>query len=191
MKTKLLILTLLLTSAPAQATVLLKMDLPQLVGAADLIFLGTAKKTESRWTEDKRRIVTDTTFQVEQKILGTKQTQTVVIRTLGGVVNGLGQWVAGAPVYKKGERVVLFSQKRLKHRYTVGMKQGVYRVHLDEQKKPMVQVNLSGLELAQRTPTKLKIIKQANHTPAQSMSQFITQIRETITSCAQSPQKCK
>jgi hypothetical protein len=113
------ILIVLLPGNPARATVILKLDLPQLVGRADVIFTGEAIKTVSRWTADGRHIVTDTTFLVKQTIRGTQTGKTVVVRRLGGSVDGLGMQVAGSPSFKKGDQVLLFTEKRRKNRYVV------------------------------------------------------------------------
>ena len=44
-----------LLPSTADATIIVQMDLPQLVGRSDVIFVGRAIKTHSHWTKDGRR----------------------------------------------------------------------------------------------------------------------------------------
>jgi hypothetical protein len=175
---------------PAGATVMLKLDLPQMVGGSDVIFVGKAIKTHSRWTKDRRHIVTDTTFKVEQGIRGVAPGKAVVVRRLGGTVDGVGMRVSGTPQFKKNDQVLLFTEKRGGHRYVVGMKQGVFRIHRESSGRLMVRTHLAGLELAKRTSSGLTFLGHDTPKP-RALSEFISDIRKTISLCAKEQSRCQ
>ena len=147
-------LVALLLPGMASATIVIKLDLPALVQRAGTVFLGKAVKTHSHWTLDRKHIVTDTTFRVQQSLRGAGASgNTVSIRSLGGVVDGIGMRVSGSPVFRKGQEVLLFAEQRGAYRYVVGMTQGAYRVSRDSRGRATVRVNLDGVSLARRTPS--------------------------------------
>ncbi len=54
-------LAALLSPAPATATVIVKLELPDLVTRARAVFVGKVTKRQMHWTADRKHIVTDTT----------------------------------------------------------------------------------------------------------------------------------
>ena len=64
-----------LAASPARATVLLQLELTDLVGRADQVFLGQAVASTSRWTAAGKQIVTDTIFEVRQSLRGARDRQ--------------------------------------------------------------------------------------------------------------------
>jgi len=179
-----------LTAPDAGATIMLKMELPQLVGRSDVIFVGQVVKTHSRWSEDGRHIVTDTTLQVTQGIRGVKA-GTVTVRRLGGTVGTIGMRVSGMPELRHGDQVVLFTERRGNgHRYVVGMKQGVFRVVQDGDGQKRVRGGVEGLTLAHRTSTgQLQMLPDPT-TPPELLGQFVNRIRQTITLCTKETTWC-
>jgi len=193
MKRSLLVFSIALLSAPsAEATILIKMDLPQLVGRSDVIFVGKAIESRSHWSEDGRHIVTDTTFKVSQAVHGSPGS-TVVIRRLGGKVGDIGMRVSGMPELRTGDEVLLFTERRSNgKRYVVGMKQGVFRVHRDAAGRQMVAPGrLDGLTLARRTPQGRLETVEPPATPApQPLGDLVKRIRLTVTYCAKEKSRC-
>jgi hypothetical protein len=180
-----------LAASEAPATIIVKMDLRKLVGRSDVIFVGKAIRSHSHWTKDRRHIVTDTTFQVEQSVKG-QRPKTITIRHLGGSVGGIGMKVSGMPVFRKGDVAVLFTELRRGHRYVVGMKQGIYRIEKNTAGKRVVRTNLRGLTLAERSPEgRLKML-EPKETAAKPrlLGDFIQHIRQTITLCAKESRRC-
>ncbi len=117
-----------LFATAAQATTLVHRDVPALTREADTIVVGRVVKSESRWTADRRRIVTDVTVEVGESLKGAPG-ETVVIRQPGGQVGDIGQRVDGVASFKKGEEVVLFLEKRPDRSFMLsGMAQGKFRV---------------------------------------------------------------
>ncbi len=189
--TSLLLLPALMASSRAGATVMLKMDLPQLVGRADVIFVGKVIRLESRWSEDRRHIVTDTTFQVVQNVRGAVASRPVVVRSLGGVVDGIGMRVAGSPQFRVGQEALLFTDLRKGHRYVTGMMQGVYLVSRDKTGRAEVGGSSAGVSLARRTERGgLQMVREPAAGP-EPLEGFVARIHQTIATCARERSRCQ
>ncbi len=123
----LLAVTLLL-GLPASATTMLRIDLPELAQTADTVVHGTVRRVESRWSGDKRRIVTDVEIQVSETLKG-QASSTVLIVQPGGRVGDIGQIVHGLASFTPGEEVVVFLDRQGSSAFRVtGMAQGKYQV---------------------------------------------------------------
>jgi hypothetical protein len=122
-------LAVTLWSALASATVMIRLDVPELAKRADAVVVGKVLKMESRWTGDGRQIVTDVHIQVDEPLKGAPA-QILIVQQPGGVVGDIGQMVSGLASFKPSEEVVLFLESRGNgKRYLVsGMAQGKYRV---------------------------------------------------------------
>lgn len=119
-----------LAAAPVNASVVAALDLEELVKAADDIVVARALTKQSLFDEFGR-IVTDVELEVETAQKGSCVTgEHVVVRRLGGVVNGLGMKVAGTPHFTVGERSVVFANREQGRDFMrpVGMSQGVLPV---------------------------------------------------------------
>ena len=130
----LLLLTLLAFSfaTSVEAATVLQLDLPDAVGRATQIIHGSVLTTDVHWSDDGRRIYTDATIEIHETLKGVSAT-IVVVRTLGGIVGGVGQMFPGAPKLTVGEEVVLLLQESAvpqpgAPKRIVGLSQGVYRV---------------------------------------------------------------
>lgn len=185
-----LLLLGLFAGRPASATVVLQLDLPQLVGRADIIFVGKVEKLQSHWSEDHRHIVTDATIRVTRGVKGTAAGQTVVVRSLGGTVDGIGMQVAGSPQLRTGEELLLFTDQRKGHRYITGMSQGLYRVRREASGQIMVQNLRGGATIAKQTPSGLKLLREE---PAalQPLESFVRAIQDTVALCAKEKSRCQ
>ena len=181
------LLALLVLPATARATVMLALDLPHLVGRSDAIFVGKVVETRSRWTEDGRRIVTDATLEVRQRIRGAAAGKRVVVRSLGGTVDGIGMRVAGAVALAKDEEVLLFTERRGGHRFVVGMRQGMFRLARDARGQARLQRSLQGLELIDPAKQQAPAAKLSTA----SLSRFVEQIQQTISLCRRKPASCR
>lgn len=126
--TGLLALVAALVGVPpgAEATTMRKIDLDTLVATADVILLGTVGSSES--VAVGARFWTRTTLVPERVVKGAVEGP-VVVETAGGVVDGIGQRVAGSAQFTEGEQVVVFLARRPDGRLRVrGMAQGKLRV---------------------------------------------------------------
>ncbi len=91
----------LLAGLPAAATTMLRIDLPELAQSADTVVHGTVRRVESRWSGDKRRIVTDVEIEVTESLKG-QPGSTVLVVQPGGQVGDIGQMVHGAGLLHRG-----------------------------------------------------------------------------------------
>jgi hypothetical protein len=129
------LLLALAQAAPAMATSMLVQDISALTRSSDAVVHGKVKKVESRWTGDRRQIVTDVTIDVAEFIKG-KGDKTLVIHQPGGEVGEIGQKVSGLASFAPGEEVVVFLEKHGAERYLVtGMAQGKFRVERSSDNK--------------------------------------------------------
>lgn len=117
-----------LAAAPARASVVAEMDLAALCRAADAVVHGTVVSAESAW--EGGVIVTRSRVEVSRSLKGAARGQ-VVVRTLGGVVDGIGQLASGEAALAPGEEVVLFLERAGPELRSVGMSQGAFHVTRD------------------------------------------------------------
>lgn len=141
-------IALTLLAAPASASVVVPLDLPELVGRSELIVHAVPTRQESVW--EGGRIVTRTTLRVIGALKGSAGKE-VEVRHFGGVVHGIGQKLYGEPTFSLGEEVVLFLRSQGGELRTVGMAQGKFRVVADPRtgRREAIQ-ELGGLALARR-----------------------------------------
>lgn len=120
----------LLLPRSVHASLVEALDLPALVAESDQVVVGRVLSQTSHY-DDRGRIVTDTTVQVEESLKGSHAPgAAVVVRRLGGVVDDIGMRVAGEASFTLGENVLLFGA-RLRSGSTlrtVGMAQGAIRI---------------------------------------------------------------
>jgi hypothetical protein len=123
-----LLSALLLLGLPAAATTMLRLDLPALAQGADTVVHGTVRRVESRWSGDRRRILTDVEIQVTEALKG-QPGSTVLLIQSGGKVGDIGQAVHGTASFTPGEEVVVFMERRGASAFQLsGMSQGKYQV---------------------------------------------------------------
>jgi hypothetical protein len=135
---------LALLALPAGATSLLYRDVPALTRDADAIVVGRVAKSESRWTADHRRIVTEVTVEVSESLKGAPGS-TVLVRQPGGQIGDIGQRVDGMASFAKGEEVLVFLQRRPDNSFFLaGMAQGKYRVEREADGKVLAHPESPG-----------------------------------------------
>ena len=121
----------LLLALPAAATSVLRADVPVLAQEADTVVRGTVRRVQSRWSGDRRRIVTDVEVEVAEALKGAPG-RTVLVTQPGGRVGDVGQRVEGLAAFAPGEEVVLFLDRHGPKAFRVrGMAQGKFRVQRD------------------------------------------------------------
>jgi hypothetical protein len=123
-----LLATALLIGVPAAATTMLRINLPELSQKADTIVHGTVRRMESRWSGDRRRIITDVEIEVTEALKG-QAGSTVLLIQPGGKVGDIGQTVHGLATFTPGEEVVVFLDRQGANAFRVtAMAQGKYQV---------------------------------------------------------------
>lgn len=100
----------LLGSPEAEASVSIAVTVDGLVQSADAVAVVTPLESHSVWEEGKIR--TYTKVRVEESVAGGLATSDeAVVRTLGGVVENIGQTVDGEPVFVIGAQSLLFLRR--------------------------------------------------------------------------------
>lgn len=129
---KLLLASLLLSLTPAYAaaTVMVEVPIEDMARAADAIVMGRVVRTEVRVVIDPARGAmphTLTEIRVAEWIAGSGGA-TVVIDELGGEIQGQGLAIAGTPVYRVGEEVIVFLERADGRLRTYAMAQGRFEI---------------------------------------------------------------
>jgi hypothetical protein len=104
-----LALTILVPGA-SRATTILAQSWEEMTAKSDLIARGTAGASEAHWDPAHRRIFTYTEIRLDEEIKGHAGSM-ILVRSPGGVAEGLGQRVEGSPTFHSGEAVVLFLER--------------------------------------------------------------------------------
>ena len=86
---------------------------------ADAIVLGKVINQKSEWDAEKSRIYTDVTIDVDECLKGGMSNSTVVVRHLGGEVDGIGEFYSYVPQFKKSEEVLVFMKKERNEKFAV------------------------------------------------------------------------
>jgi hypothetical protein len=102
-----LALLLALCAIAGSATTVVPQSVEQLTDRSLLVVTGHSVRSWSAWDPSHRAIYTYTQFAVEQTLKGPAM-QTVLVREMGGSVDGYAQKVAGVHPLSTGERAVLF-----------------------------------------------------------------------------------
>jgi len=116
---------------PAQATLLRPLTLDDLIRKADRVLL--AEVVGARCVGERGRIYTHTEVRVQEQLKGKGRPagSTVVVRQMGGELDGVVMGIAGTPELKVGAAYLLFldeDDSGLTYHYVVGFSQGVYRL---------------------------------------------------------------
>jgi hypothetical protein len=117
----------------ADATTVIPPSFDELVEQAQFIFEGTVTDVRSEWIGEGalRRIVSYVTFRVEEAIKS-EPGASYTLRMFGGTVNGETMGVADAPLFKRGDRDILFVENNGSQFIPlVGIMHGRFRVLKD------------------------------------------------------------
>jgi hypothetical protein len=89
----------------------IRVDIKDLSKDADLIITGKVSQQTSSWNEDKTRIYTIATIQVEDYIKGNVTGNSVSVKYLGGEVGDVGETYSHVPTFENNEDVLIFLKK--------------------------------------------------------------------------------
>jgi len=102
-----LALALLLAAGVAAATTVVPLTIEQLTAVSSHVVEGRALQSWSQWNAAHSIIYTYTKFAVTRSLKG-QTAGTVIVRQLGGALDGTTQRVAGVHYWVRGEQAVLF-----------------------------------------------------------------------------------
>jgi hypothetical protein len=141
---------------PAEATTAILATLEELVGASYVTAIAEAKERTSRWEElaGGRRIVTYTRLVLHERLVGGAESEReIVVRTLGGKVDKIGQQVAGEANFTIGERCVVFLSTIDDATVVTAMAQGHYPLVAKDGKPRLAASPSLGNLLPRRGPS--------------------------------------
>jgi len=85
--------------------------LKQLTTNADIIVTGKISSNKSSWNNNKTRIFTEATLNIDEYLKGNNNGSSVVITYPGGEVNGVGELYTHMPNFEDNENVLVFLKK--------------------------------------------------------------------------------
>ena len=143
----------------AEASVAVLISLEDLTAASAYVVVATAGEQRSAWEETPsgRRIVTYTRLAVDRSVDGPAEKE-LWVRTLGGVVDNIGQSVSGEAQLTGGSRSMLFLARVPSGLVVTAMAQGHYPVVDGEKTSNTTSPRLAespdaGMLLPRRGPT--------------------------------------
>jgi hypothetical protein len=159
--------TATLTPPSAYASTAIALSLDDLVERSDSVVVAIPKSKVSRW--ESGRIVTYTTVAIDTAVAGSgKAGESVVIRTLGGVVDDIGQITHGEAVLPIDKPVMLFLRAmptapkvQAGSMVVTGMAQGALAVELGADKVARVIAKPADLVLVPNAKVDPKLQKPA------------------------------
>lgn len=145
----------LLLSRQGRATTVVAQSFESICHAADMVFVGTVNRIESRWAAPEQgTIETVVTFSDLLPLFGVDGNE-VELTFAGGAVDGMREEIAGVPQFEVGDRVVVFARHGHLVSPIVGFHQGLFRVVagdkgpvvLNEERLPVIAVEGPSLRL--------------------------------------------
>lgn len=118
------------TPVVAEATISRAIKFDEKVERAAAIVLGKVVSQQSAWDANHERILTYSTFQVEETLKG-MPSQQITIVTPGGTVGDIAQDFVGVPRFSTGDEHVVFTRNTKVGPTVLFFDQGAYRVDRD------------------------------------------------------------
>ena len=135
----------LVLAVPMSASQFVELPFEQVATESQLIVRGSVERTFSAWDSAHEVIFTYATVRVDRYFGDTAGSETLVVREVGGSVDGYTQEAIGFPAIREGEDVVLMLAK-----WEDGED---YRIHAFNQGKYLVR-NRGGVEYLYADPVK-------------------------------------
>jgi hypothetical protein len=127
------VMGLCLLFSSVDATTVQKLSEEELSSRADTILLGKCTSIRSEWNEARTMIFTYVTISPQNVLKGSPGFQPIIIKKLGGEVDGIGMAVEDTSVFEEGEEVLLFLRRGENEFHTIlGLYQGKFSVKTDE-----------------------------------------------------------
>jgi len=95
-------------------------EIKDLSRGAEVILTGKVKEQKANWNEDKTRIFTRVTIEVDEFVKGNRNSNSVVVTHPGGEVGEVGELYTHMPTFVNDEEVLLFLKKsKVENEYSV------------------------------------------------------------------------
>jgi hypothetical protein len=136
---------LLLAAVPLSASQFIELSFDQVAREAEYVVRGSVEQTWTAWDDSHEVIYTYATVRVTRYFGETTGPDTLIVREVGGTVDGYTQDAIGFPVIRQGEQIVFMLSK---------WEDGAdYRIHAFNQGKYLVR-NRGGIEVLVQDPVK-------------------------------------
>lgn len=165
-------------STAAWATIVKPFTLRGLATEAHEVMRGEVIDEEVVYDAWWDRVYTHTVIRVDQAIGGhVRPGEVIVLRQLGGILDGLETRLVGTTDFTLGDEIVLFTRTDGALHYLVGMSQGSYFVLRDNAGKATVTRDLGHLGFAALPQPAGN--RAPNHTSLEVLLQAISDVRTT------------
>ena len=146
--------TILVLGAPAQATSVLFVDIPDMAALSSRVVDARVEGvTPVDLRDEGQGLFTDVRLRVLDVLKGDDVPSRFVMRLVGGAGrDGLALTIPGMPKFKRGERVVLFLETTNTGFVPCGLGQGVWRIH-ETSDRPWAVQQVDGVHLMARDAT--------------------------------------
>jgi len=88
-----------------------KSQIESLVEKSEVIVLGKVTEMRSEWNKNKSKIFTKVSIKVIENLKGSENNQTIVIKQLGGEVDGVGELYSHMPKFTQDEEALIFAKR--------------------------------------------------------------------------------
>ena len=132
--------------APLSASQFVRLPFDQVARESALIVRGTVSETWSAWDDAHEVIFTYATVRVNRYFGEATGPDTLLVREVGGTVDGYTQEAIGFPVIRSGENVVLMLSK--------WENSADFRIHAYNQGKFLVRQRMDGIEMLVSDPVR-------------------------------------
>lgn len=166
----------------ARASIVLALDLPDLVKQADHIALVDVVSQHADWDTKHQRIISSIEVSVVERWKGASATTAGVtgdrmtILQPGGTVGDLTMTVTGLSTFRAGERALVFLRGDATAAHVVGMSQGKRRVHFEASTNRWL---VHAPDLNQATLVKPRVATPASGEAAGSLQRVVPPARDT------------
>jgi len=86
-------------------------NIENLSKGADVVLTGKVVQQNSSWNEDRSRIYTNATIQVEEYLKGNTNEGSIVVTYLGGEVGDVGELYTHMPKFEDDEEILVFLKR--------------------------------------------------------------------------------
>ena len=176
-----ILMALAFATVTIRATVLLPAEFREIVGESQIIAYGRVVDAVAELSDDRKRIETIVTFEVETYLKGGPG-ETITLRVPGGQVGRYRSVTVGAPVLESGTEAVLFLRKPDEGLpYVFGLNQGMFRVQRD----PRTERRLVMPPLLARGETPERVVRGAATRQPMTLEAFGAQVRSVMAELAE------
>ena len=126
--------------------------MPELVHESHDVVRGYVVSVQTVYDPQRKHVYTHTTVEVLEDLrTGVKVPRLIVVRQLGGAVDGLETIITGNAKLSLGDEVVVFARTDGAFHYVIGMSQGKYSVARTPGKAAQLQRSLNGIHAFKRS----------------------------------------